>query len=94
VPIIMRLFCIADVPPRQFFTEFGIPRSLRRKVFGSAEARQARRDMFGDVRRLCHDMDLMNPLARLVWRMCGIDGAPSRYRNEPRREHLPVRASA
>jgi hypothetical protein len=90
VPIIMRAFCVADVPPREFFKEFEMPRRLRSEVFNSPEFRQARRDMFGDVRRLCHDMQLMNPLARLVWRICGIDGAPSRYRNEPRREHLPV----
>ena len=41
------------------------------------------RDMFGDVRMLCHDTGLINPIAKLVWRVCKIDGRPSRYRSEP-----------
>jgi hypothetical protein len=36
---------------------------------------------------LCHDTGLMNPAAKLVWRMCKIDGAPSRFRSEPQRRH-------
>ena len=35
------------------------------------------RDMFGDVRMLCHDTGLMNPIAKLIWRICKIDGKPS-----------------
>ena len=31
---------------------------------------------------------LMNPIAKLVWRLCRISGAPSRYRSEPQRQHL------
>ena len=48
------------------------------------------RDMFGDVRMLCRDTGLMNPLAKLIWRICKIDGKPSRYRSEPQRQHLTV----
>jgi len=44
--------------------------------------------MFGDVRMLCHDGGIMNPLAKLVWRMCKIDGPPSRFRSEPQRRHI------
>ena len=51
------------------------------------------RDMFGDVRMLCEDTGLMNRPARLVWRICKINGRPSRYRSEPQREHLPVPAA-
>jgi hypothetical protein len=40
------------------------------------------RDMFGDVRMLCHDLGLMNPLALLLWRICKVEGRPSRYRSE------------
>jgi hypothetical protein len=50
--------------------------------------------MFGDVRMLCHDTGLMNPFARLVWRMCKIDGRPSRYRSEPARAHSPRKRGA
>jgi hypothetical protein len=35
----------------------------------------------------------MNPLAKLMWKICKIDGPPSRYRSEPQREHLMAIAS-
>ena len=57
----------------------------KESFFGAPESREALRDMYGDVRMLCDDVGLMNPLALLVWRMCKIDGQPSRYRGEPRR---------
>jgi hypothetical protein len=67
---------------------------VRKEVFfRSPESRQMLRDMFGDVRMLCHDVGLMNPLARLMWRICKIDGPRSRYRSEPARTHLPVPAA-
>ncbi|HZQ32121.1 MAG TPA: diiron oxygenase [Mycobacterium sp.] len=95
VPIIMRVLCSAIVvPPKTFWKEFDIPKSVRKDLFfDSAESRQWLRDMFGDVRMLCYDTGLMNPLARLIWRICKIDGPPSRYRSEPARTHLPVPAA-
>jgi hypothetical protein len=50
------------------------------------------RDMYGDVRMLCHDAGLMNDLALLTWRICKIDGHPSRYRGEPQRAPMPTSA--
>jgi hypothetical protein len=44
--------------------------------------------MFGDVRMLAYDTGLMNPIAKLVWRMFKMYGKPSRYRSEPQRQHL------
>ena len=91
VPLIMRILCRAIlVPPRSFFREYGgIPMEIRRELFfRSPESRKWLQDMFGDVRMLCYDTNLMNPLARLVWRMCKIGGPPSRYRSEPQRAHL------
>ncbi len=92
VPIIMRVFCRAIiVPPRGFWTEFEIPRSLKRELFfRSPKSRQMLRDMFADVRMLCHETGLMNRPARLMWRLCGIGGPPSRYRSEPQRQHVPA----
>ena len=92
VPLTMRVLCSAIiVPPRAFWKEFDIPRSVRKEIFfKSPESRQMLRDMFGDVRMLCHDTGLMNPLAKLIWRICRINGAPSRYRSEPQRQHLVV----
>ncbi len=49
--------------------------------------------MFGDVRMLCEDTGLMNPpFAKLMWRLCKIDGPPSRYRSEPARQHVVTAA--
>jgi hypothetical protein len=89
VPIVMRVLCSAIiVPPKAFWREFDIPRSVRKEVFfRSPESRQMLRDMFGDVRMLCKDTGLINPIAKLVWRICRIDGRPSRYRSEPQRQH-------
>ncbi|MGH3641402.1 MAG: diiron oxygenase, partial [Mycobacterium sp.] len=90
VPVVMRILCSAIiVPPRTFWKKFDIPRSVRKDIFfKSPESRQMLRDMFGDVRMLAHDSGLMNPLAKLVWRICRINGSPSRYRSEPQRQHL------
>jgi P-aminobenzoate N-oxygenase AurF len=90
VPIIMRVLCQAIVvPPRSFWNEFDIPRSVRKELFfRSPQSRQFLRDMFADVRMLCYDTGLMNPFAKIVWRICKIDGRPSRYRSEPQRQHV------
>ncbi len=57
VPIIMRVLCQAIiVPPKSFWREFDIPRSVKKDLFFRApESRQFLRDMFGDVRMLCHE---------------------------------------
>ncbi|MEO6792622.1 MAG: diiron oxygenase [Mycobacterium sp.] len=90
VPVTMRILCSAIiVPPKAFWAEFDIPRSVRKDIFfRSADARRMLSDMFADVRMLCHDTGLMNPLAKLVWRMCRIAGPPSRFRAQPQRAHL------
>lgn len=71
VPLAMRVLCQAIiVPPRSFWREFDIPKSVKRELFFRApESRQFLRDMFGDVRMLCHETGLMNPLAKLMWRI-------------------------
>lgn len=90
VPIIMRVLSQAIVvPPRSFFHEFGIPLRVRRELFFRApESRKMLRDMFGDVRMLCYETDMMNPAAKLIWRICKIGGPPSRFRSEPQRRHI------
>ena len=90
VPIVMRVLASAIlVPPRAFWKEFDIPRSVRKDVFfRSPSSRKWLSDMFSDVRMLCHDTGLMNPFAKLVWRICKINGEPSRFRSEPQRQHL------
>lgn len=56
-------------------TGFAIRRPKSRHSMGA---------MFGDVRMLSHEVGLMNPVARAIWRLLGIDGLPSRYRSDPR----------
>jgi hypothetical protein len=92
VPTVMRVLCQGIVvPPRSFLKEFDIPRSVGKELFFDApDSRQTLRDMFGDIRLLCHDAGLMNHFALLMWRVCKIDGRPSRYRGEPQRTHLPT----
>jgi hypothetical protein len=96
VPVVMRALCQAIVvPPRKFFREFGIPRSVRKELYFKAPgSRQGLRDMYGDIRMLCDAVGLMNPFAMLLWRICKLDGDPSRYRGEPQRGHLPTPAAA
>jgi hypothetical protein len=96
VPIVMRVLCGAIVvPSRSFFRKFDIPRSVRKELFfNGPDARQTLRHMYGDVRMLCDDVGLMNPLALMLWRICKINGQPSRYRGEPQRAHLPSPATA
>jgi hypothetical protein len=96
VPLVMRVLCHAIVvPSRSFFRKFDIPRSVRKELFFNApDSRQALRHMYGDVRMLCDDVGLMNPLALMLWRICKINGQPSRYRGEPQRAHLPSPATA
>jgi hypothetical protein len=62
-------------------TALGIRRAYSRQRLGA---------VFGDIRMLCQDVGLMTPLARLIWRICKIDGPPSRYRSEPQRTPLPT----
>ena len=94
VPLIMRVLCQAIlVPPRSFFRQFAIPRSVRKELFFRApESREMLCDIFADVRMLCYDTDLMSPPARLMWRLCKIGGPPSRFRSEPQRRHAVTAA--
>jgi hypothetical protein len=94
VPVVMRILCSAIVvPPKSFWQEFDIPREVKKELFFRApESRQMLRDMFADVRMLCYDTGLMNPAAKLVWRICKINGKPSRYRSEPQRQHVVAAA--
>ena len=95
-PLTMWRLCRAIlVPPKEFWEKFDIPREVKKELFfGSAESRKWLRDMFADVRMLAYDTGLMNPIAKLVWRMCKIYGKPSRYRSEPQRQHLAAAPAA
>jgi P-aminobenzoate N-oxygenase AurF len=96
VPILMRVLGQAIVvPPRSFFREFNIPRSLRRNwFFKRDDSGQTMRNVYADIRMLCRDLNMMSPVAVLMWRLCKIYGRSSRYRGEPQRELLPTTVTA
>jgi NAD-dependent dihydropyrimidine dehydrogenase PreA subunit len=85
VPIMMRVLCLGDHGAAARFWRFDIPRSVRKDVFfKSPSSRQLVRTCsptFG----CCADTGLMNPAAKIIWRICKIDG-PRRYRSEPQRQ--------
>ena len=84
-PIIMRVLCdVIMVPPKQFRKEFGIPRKVIKDIYWrKPESRERLADMFGDVRMLAEHSGLMNRVSRHIWKLCRIDGRPSRFRSEP-----------
>lgn len=84
-PIIMRVFCDAlMVPPKEFRRRFDVPRSVLKDAYWrSPDSRARLEEMFGDVRMLAEESGLMNRVSRRIWRLCKIDGRPSRYRSEP-----------
>ncbi|MFI6871237.1 diiron oxygenase [Nocardia sp. NPDC050406] len=85
----MRIICdLIAVPTARFRTDCDVPHSVVRDVFwGSPQGRKTLRDSFADVRMLAEELKLMNPIARVLWKLCRIDGNPSRFRSEPARGH-------
>ncbi|MEV0437012.1 diiron oxygenase [Nocardia sp. NPDC050413] len=84
-PILIRILGRAVItPPRAFFTDMGIPDWVRRELFfKSDEAKQVFADYFVDLRSLAEDIGLMNPVAKRLWQLAGVDGPRSRFRSEP-----------
>jgi hypothetical protein len=53
---------------------------VRKELFFDAPySHQTLRDMVAEIRMLCQEVGLMNPVARRMWRIREIDGRPSRY---------------
>lgn len=84
-PIIMRTLCdVIVVPGKEMTREVGVPRSVVKEIYWrQPESKKMLRDLFGDVRMLAEETGLMNPVARAFWKLCRIDGRPSRFRSEP-----------
>ncbi|MGV0582866.1 diiron oxygenase [Mycobacteroides chelonae] len=89
-PIIMRVLMGAIMtPPRSFARKFDIPQDVMKEIFWKSPAsRQTMSEVFSDVRMLCRETGMMNPIAKLVWRVLHIDGRAARYRSEPQRGPL------
>ncbi|OHU78840.1 AurF N-oxygenase family protein [Mycobacteroides chelonae] len=89
-PIVMRIMLsLIMTPPRAFFKKFDIPTAVRKEIFWkSPTSRQSMSEVFSDVRMLCRETGMMNPIAKIVWRVLRIDGRAARYRSEPQRGPL------
>ncbi|WP_067569807.1 AurF N-oxygenase family protein [Nocardia acidivorans] len=75
------------IPPRAFFREFDIPDRVRKDVFfGLPDSKETFAGYYADVRTLAKRIGLMNPIAKTVWKVLGIDGPTARYRSEPQRK--------
>ena len=85
VPIIMRWLCDEIlVPSKQARKDMGIPRKVVKDLYwDKPESRKMLRDLFGDVRMLAEETQMMNPVSRQVWKLMKIDGRSSRFRSEP-----------
>jgi hypothetical protein len=59
-------------PSRHTVRSFGIPRREVRRARRSPEGRQLLRDALAKPRRMCGDLGLTGPVARLVWKAMGI----------------------
>jgi hypothetical protein len=84
-PIIMRVGAdLIMIPPKAFRKEFGIPRKVIKELYWKApESRQRLQEMFADARMLADQSGLMTRSSKRMWRLCKIDGRPSRFRSEP-----------
>ncbi|GGK35176.1 AurF N-oxygenase family protein [Nocardia camponoti] len=87
-PIAMRWLAGEIMAPgKEFAREFDIPREVMREAFwDSPHSRQILASYFGDMRKLVDELGLVNPVARRLWKMLGVDGPVSRYRSEPERK--------
>jgi hypothetical protein len=86
-PLAMRwLANVYLAPPRSLARKLGLPRKVVRGAFWrDPPSRKILSDYFADVRMLAIELGLMNPVARLAWKLLLVDGPASRYRGEPRR---------
>ncbi len=85
MPVTYRIMAeMIATPPRRFREEFDIPAEVINELYWSGPTGKATlQSIFGDVRALAKEAGLINPVSKLVWKLCGIDGRPSRYRSEP-----------
>jgi hypothetical protein len=84
-PIVMRVLCdVIMVPSKQDLEAMGIPDDVAKEIWWKSEDSSKRmRDMFGDVRMLADNLGIRRGPAKLLWRLTGIDGKPSRFRAAP-----------
>ena len=100
-PVVMSIVGDAILKPsKQELKDMGIPKDVAKDVWWEAPESQAmRRELYSDARMLADHLglrngDTKNHIGRAAWRLCGIDGRPSRFRNEPQYAAVPTHEAA
>lgn len=71
-PIVLGIMTPLMVDPPAQLTRAGVPREVIRDAVRSPEGHDLRVASVRKIRRFCRDLGLMNPAAKLVWRMVGL----------------------
>ncbi|WP_421120846.1 diiron oxygenase [Aquihabitans daechungensis] len=59
-------------PSYELHKVHGVPKEVLREARRSPLGRQLRKESVAKLRRLCRELGLMNPVAKAVWRRCGL----------------------
>jgi hypothetical protein len=86
-PLIMRwLGGEIMTSPKAIKRRFNVPDDVWREAFwGDRRSKQIMASYFNDMRALTDEIGWRNRWTKPIWRWCGIDGEPSRFRGEPER---------
>ncbi len=72
-PIVLWIMAPLMVDPSsELHHVHGVPKEVLREARRSPLGRQLRKESVAKLRRLCRDLGLMTPLAKAVWRRCGL----------------------
>ena len=88
-PIVLWIMAPLMVDPSaELHKAHGVPKDVLRQARRSPAGRQLRKESVAKLRRLCRDLGLMNPVAKAVWRRCGLyeadgDAPPATATAEP-----------
>ncbi|MCV7192125.1 AurF N-oxygenase family protein [Mycolicibacterium brumae] len=78
-------------PPKSMARELGIPRKVWKEAFWRGpHARKVMAGYFPEMRALSHELGIMTPLGRRMWKLARISGEEARYRGEPDREAIAI----
>ena len=59
-------------PSPELHRHHGVPKAVLRDARRSAQGRQLRKESVAKLRRLCRELGLMTPAAKVIWRACGL----------------------
>jgi hypothetical protein len=72
-PIVLWIMAPLMVDPSfELHRAHGVPKDVLREARRSPAGRRLRKESVAKLRRLCRDLGLMTPVAKAVWRTCGL----------------------